>query len=84
MSTAAIKVKSISWLGSSASNLLAAEPTLIVNGVSLGQGISKVRFQNLDGQTMMCPERSLVIVIEYRDCLVPKDVKEMIQKNKLV
>ena len=84
MNTAAIKVKSISWLGSSASNLLAAEPTLIVNGVSLGQGISKVRFQNLDGQTMMCPERPLVIVIEYRDCLVPKDVKGMIQKNKLV
>lgn len=84
MSTAAIKVKSISWLGSSASNLLAAEPTLIVNGVSLGQGISKVRFQNLDGQKMMRPERPLAIVIEYRDFLVPKDVKEMIQKNKLV
>ncbi|MGX6395194.1 hypothetical protein [Lactiplantibacillus pentosus] len=84
MSKAAIKVNSISWIGSSASGLLAAEPELIVNGVSLGQGISKVRFHNLDGQTMMCPERPLVIVIEYRDCLVPKDVKEMVQKNKLV
>ncbi|RWU87224.1 hypothetical protein ACH5A9_02895 [Lactiplantibacillus plantarum] len=84
MNTAAIVVKSISWIGSSSRSLRAAEPNLIVNGVQLGQGICKVGYQNLDGQTMMRPERLLVIVVEYRDCLVPKDVKEMIQKNTLV
>ncbi|WP_372486971.1 hypothetical protein [Lactiplantibacillus plantarum] len=61
-----------------------AEPTLIVNGVQLGQGILKVGYQNLDGQTLMRPERRLIIVVEYRDDLVPRDVKEMIQKNKLI
>lgn len=79
-----IIVKSISWIGSSSGGLRAAEPTLIVNGVQLGQGIITVGFQNLDGQTLMRPEHRLIIVVEYRDYLIPRDIKEMIQKNKLI
>lgn len=81
---ATIIIKSIHWNGESGNRLVAAEPDLIVNGVPLAQGIRGIRFQTSKNSKLMRPDYGLEMMVEYADYLVPKEVLEMIQKNKLI
>lgn len=79
-----IRVNSINWSGSSKRGLKAGQLDLVVNGVKLGRGIRRIKFEDSHSDTLMRPEFELEMVIVYADYLVPQETLQMINNNKII